>query len=281
MDMLVDKLIDRVTESPVQKADLDGTTLGKTHPDMAIGAPTLTQPLVPLPVSIAQDKLKRYGINPGPLETLALTAIDAQNRGTGMRNVAAMASRMPAETQARISQLAKDVVVRAQKIEDMPGVTPPLGFWDPQGFSTDIAEDKLIFLRKAELKHGRAAMIGALGLMSGELFSPIFDKGGFFTGQPLQSQLFLQATPAPYQAFWGAAFVCSAFAELAAENSEKYGDEGREIGDIGWDPLGMKPKEAAKLKEMQNKELNNGRLAMLAAAGMIAQEVLRGEKALR
>jgi len=29
---------------------------------------------------------------------------------------------------------------------------------------------------------------------------------------------------------------------------------------------------------MQNKELNNGRLAMLAAAGMIAQELATGKK---
>jgi hypothetical protein len=29
---------------------------------------------------------------------------------------------------------------------------------------------------------------------------------------------------------------------------------------------------------MQNRELNNGRLAMIAAAGMIAQELVTGEK---
>jgi hypothetical protein len=29
---------------------------------------------------------------------------------------------------------------------------------------------------------------------------------------------------------------------------------------------------------MQNKELNNGRLAMIAAAGMIVQELATGEK---
>jgi hypothetical protein len=31
---------------------------------------------------------------------------------------------------------------------------------------------------------------------------------------------------------------------------------------------------------MQNKELNNGRLAMIATAGMIAQELVNGEKIL-
>jgi len=46
----------------------------------------------------------------------------------------------------------------------------------------------------------------------------------------------------------------------------------------GFDPLGLKPTDAAELKEMQTKELNNGRLAMIAAAGMIAQELATGNK---
>ena len=45
-----------------------------------------------------------------------------------------------------------------------------------------------------------------------------------------------------------------------------------EPGDLKWDPLGLKPTDPAELLEMQNKELNNGRLGMIAAAGMIFQE---------
>merc|ERR1711920_1171106 len=48
-------------------------------------------------------------------------------------------------------------------------------------------------------------------------------------------------------------------------------------GDIGFDPLGMKPTDPAEFAEMQTKELNNGRLAMLAAAGMIVQELVTNE----
>ena len=49
--------------------------------------------------------------------------------------------------------------------------------------------------------------------------------------------------------------------------------EGYNPGDLGFDPLGMKPKDAAGLLQMQNKEINNGRLAMLAVAGMVGQEL--------
>jgi len=51
-----------------------------------------------------------------------------------------------------------------------------------------------------------------------------------------------------------------------------------EAGDLGFDPAGLKPTDPAELKEMQTKELNNGRLAMIAAAGMIVQELATGQK---
>ena len=45
-------------------------------------------------------------------------------------------------------------------------------------------------------------------------------------------------------------------------------------GEMGFDPLKFKPKDAKAYVEMQTKELQNGRLAMLGAAGMIAQELV-------
>jgi len=48
-------------------------------------------------------------------------------------------------------------------------------------------------------------------------------------------------------------------------------------GDYGWDPLGLKPKTEKDLKALQDKELNNGRLAMLAVAGILAQEQVTGK----
>ena len=53
--------------------------------------------------------------------------------------------------------------------------------------------------------------------------------------------------------------------------------DGTMVGDMGFDPLGMKPKDEAGLMTMQTKELNNGRLAMLACAGIVAQELVTGQ----
>ena len=51
-------------------------------------------------------------------------------------------------------------------------------------------------------------------------------------------------------------------------------------GDLGFDPLGMRPTDEAGLLEMKNKELNNGRLAMIALGGIVAQEVASGQELL-
>ena len=46
-------------------------------------------------------------------------------------------------------------------------------------------------------------------------------------------------------------------------------------GDYSFDPAGLKPTDAIELKDMQTKELNNGRLAMIAIAGMVGREPRR------
>merc|ERR1712007_27723 len=54
--------------------------------------------------------------------------------------------------------------------------------------------------------------------------------------------------------------------------------EDYEPGSIGWDPLGLKPTDPVELEKMQQKELNNGRLAMFAILGEIAQELVSGKE---
>ena len=48
-------------------------------------------------------------------------------------------------------------------------------------------------------------------------------------------------------------------------------------GDLAFDPLGLKPSDPAKFAAMQSKELSNGRLAMIATAGMCVQEQINGQ----
>jgi len=88
-----------------------------------------------------------------------------------------------------------------------------------------------------------------------------------------------QKLPGAPAAFWGAVLVLASLTELGMINTQK--QAGRAPGDFGWDPLNLKPKDPKEWMAIQNKELNNGRLAMLGAAGIIANELVTGEKTFR
>merc|ERR1711937_712217 len=173
--------------------------------------------------------------------------------------------------------------------KSLPGVTEPLGFFDPMGFCSaeDITEGKIKFYREVELKHGRVGMLAALGFLVGENFHPLF-------GGDIDMPSYLAFQQTPLQTFWPAVVFAIAIPEIYSVFSFKTpalfaqkGEEGGmpweirsdfESGDLGFDPLGLKPTDPEELKQMQTKELQNGRLAMIAAAGMIAQELASNQK---
>lgn len=47
-------------------------------------------------------------------------------------------------------------------------------------------------------------------------------------------------------------------------------------GDLGWDPLNLRPEDPETWEKVQLRELKNGRLAMLSIAGMLYTEALTG-----
>lgn len=158
-------------------------------------------------------------------------------------------------------------------VRTMPGITDPLGFWDPAKFSEGASEGKMRFYREVELKHARVGMLAAVGFLVGEQFHPLW--GG---NVDVPSYIAFQETP--LQTFWPAVVFAIAIAEVFSVFTFQSPSGGElwsirtdhEPGNLGFDPLGLKPTGAAELLAMQNAELNNGRLAMIAAAGMIFQE---------
>merc|ERR1719197_1614457 len=166
----------------------------------------------------------------------------------------------------------------------MAGVTDPVGFFDPLGFSTNCSTGKLLFYREVELKHGRVAMLAALGILVGEQFHPLF-------GGNINAPSYIAFQQTPLQKFWPAVVIAVAIPEIFsiltlnppwAQPAEGWSMRpDHEPGNLGFDPLGLKPTDPKEYLEMQNKELNNGRLAMIAAAGMVAQELATGQKLFR
>merc|ERR1712166_415560 len=53
-------------------------------------------------------------------------------------------------------------------VEDLPGVLPPVGFFDPLGLAAKANDQLIRKYREAELTHGRIAMLAFLGFFVGE-----------------------------------------------------------------------------------------------------------------
>jgi hypothetical protein len=185
---------------------------------------------------------------------------------------------------APISSMKKSTAMNAFAAEDLPGALAPVGFFDPLGFAEKADENTMKRYREAELTHGRVAMLAAVGFLVGEKVegsSFLFDSQ--ITGPAISH---LAQIPA---GFWVALTVAIGAAEqyratvgwVEPENVpvDKPGLLRADYtpGDIGFDPLGLKPSDPEELKIMQTKELQNGRLAMLAAAGFMAQELVDGK----
>ena len=54
--------------------------------------------------------------------------------------------------------------------------------------------------------------------------------------------------------------------------------KGEEPGDIGYNPLGLLPTDPEEFEEIHNKEILNGRFAMISLLAMVAEELVTGEK---
>jgi len=81
------------------------------------------------------------------------------------------------ETKEQVESITQAVQERAQTLltaQDLVGQTLPLNFWDPLNLSVNIPEGQIVFYREAELKHGRVAMLAAVGIIGAEKLHPWF-----------------------------------------------------------------------------------------------------------
>ena len=181
----------------------------------------------------------------------------------------------------------------AFELKSAPGITGPFGFFDPLGLSAGKSDGELKKWREAEIKHGRVAMLAAAGILVGEeveFGTPLF-------GDKLVGPAIYQFQEADQLTGFGfAAFIVGLIGTIEAygirktwETSEETAardksyknvaqmKEGYINGDLGFDPLGLAPKDDAGFFAMQTKEINNGRLAMIGVAGMLVQELVNGK----
>ena len=150
-----------------------------------------------------------------------------------------------------------------------------VGF-DPLNFAQ--GEGELFNYREAEIKHSRLAMLAAAGWPLSELLdkqiadalhmNPLLDaqdrvpsvlNGGLGQVSPL---------------YWVACFALTAVIDVYGTIKAAEKNSGYTPGDLGFDPLGLYPKQEEGQKRMQLAEIKHGRLAMIAVTGFAAQEYI-------
>jgi len=150
--------------------------------------------------------------------------------------------------------------------------------WDKNRDKDMIVAD----YRDAELRHGRLAMLAALAWPIQELASPTISK--LVSAKTLLSDGRspsvlngeIGAGPIPFFLF-GVAIGIGAIDYKSLKLKEEAGKDWLP-GDYGFDPLNLlKGASPLQIKDMQAKEINNGRLAMLAVTTYVIQEALSGE----
>jgi len=177
--------------------------------------------------------------------------------------------------------------VQVKAFETELGAQAPLGFFDPAGLVKDGDANLFYKYRSAEIKHGRVAMIAAMGYIAPEAgpkfpgyLSPTL--GVKFSDIP-NGIAALNKVPVVGIAQY---FIFTGMLELYAAKQNPNDPPGKLSGnDEGFGPvtygrLGI-PKTAgisdpaAKARSL-NSELANGRLAMVAVIGMIFQNGITG-----
>mmetsp|Transcript_7469 Transcript_7469/g.15467 ORF Transcript_7469/g.15467 Transcript_7469/m.15467 type:complete len:240 (+) Transcript_7469:137-856(+) len=162
----------------------------------------------------------------------------------------------------------------------LPGAISPLGFFDPLGFTKDMELRGVKRFREAEIMHGRVAMMATVGYIIGESTPTI--AYGMNVHHTIANNQIPEIPGTVIFPFFLAVNIAEAVRANIGWVEPGLGDvftlrENYYPGDIRFDPLGLKPTDAKEFANMQTKELSNGRLAMLAAAGMCVQELVNGK----
>lgn len=198
---------------------------------------------------------------------------------------------------AVVDKIAPDPTVVPQNVleyaKTMPGISAPFpNIFDPADLLARAASSprpirELKRWRESEIVHGRVAMLASLGFIVQEQlqdYSLFYNFDGQISGPAIYH---FQQVEARGAVFWEPLLFAIALCEAyrvglgwATPRSEDFNTlrDDYEPGNLGFDPLGLLPSDPAGRKDMQTKELNNGRLAMIAIAGFVAQELVSGDE---
>merc|ERR1712071_467236 len=151
-----------------------------------------------------------------------------------------------------------------------------VGF-DPFGFGGD-SKESLTYMREAEIKHGRLAMLAVVGWPIAELFDKSIAAAlglpSALTSTGESPSLLNGGLDKIDPEYWIIVLCVAGLAELGSNTALKENENKYIPGDCGFDPLNLFPTDKKEQFEMQTKEIKHGRVAMMAILGFVVQEAL-------
>ena len=203
-------------------------------------------------------------LNNGRLAMIAMSGMLIQNGLTGQSPIEQL-------TAGHISPFNDGQGFFAFDPSQELGACPPLGYWDPFGMMAFQDEEKFRRNRELELKHGRICMVATIGMIVPDLF-------GRFGGDLSPSMgLKFPDIPCTIEAIYkvptfGWLQIFALAGAIEAKNQafpENYGYP------PFWGRINTLEPEEKQKKLLA--EINNGRLAMVAMAAIVAQNGATGQ----
>jgi hypothetical protein len=154
------------------------------------------------------------------------------------------------------------------------------GFIQPPQWEAVEGLPTLYWMREAELKHGRVAMLAWTGWLAADgAFGPVPFRfpGEVYQEVPnsLEAHNVMVSQGSLGFMLFAVGFIEFCTSAVLVEVAK--GESDREAGDFKLDPLQfLKGKSTKDINTMKLKELQNGRAAMLAFSGVVTQAALGG-----
>jgi hypothetical protein len=159
----------------------------------------------------------------------------------------------------------------------MAGSTAPLKSFDPLRLSIVGSDETLAWFRAAELKHSRVAMLATTGYIvqgSGIHFPGMLSSDVSF--ESLSSMKPLEAWDAVPDAGKAQILFTIFIAELITESKGVHYTKRGPLPTMVFPPIDFSGVKPETLATKQNRELNNGRLAMIAIMSFISAANIPG-----